>query len=78
MPDGGKTGVYSEWMSDPRWETFHQELPSLLSDVSTRGAAASAVLRAIQSLIEHDRLEPGHDAETETTDLELIEEVQRR
>lgn len=52
------------------------------SYVSTWGAAASAVLRAIQSLIAHDRLEPAHDAETEATDRELVEVaeevVQRR
>jgi len=52
------------------------------SYVSTWGAAASAVLRAIQSLIAHDRLEPLHDAETEATDRELVEVaeevVQRR
>jgi hypothetical protein len=43
------------------------------SYVSTWGAAASAVLRAIQSLIAHDRLEPAHDPETEATDRELVE-----
>ncbi|GAA0571805.1 DUF5063 domain-containing protein [Kribbella sandramycini] len=52
------------------------------SYVSTWGAAASAVLRAIQSLIAHDRLEPAHDPETEATDRELVEvaeeAVQRR
>jgi hypothetical protein len=52
------------------------------SYVSTWGAAASAVLRAIQSLIAHDRLEPAHDPETEATDRELVEVaeevVQRR
>jgi hypothetical protein len=52
------------------------------SYVSTWGAAASAVLRAIQSLIAHDRLEPAQDAETEATDRELVEVaeevVQRR
>jgi hypothetical protein len=52
------------------------------SYVSTWGAAASAVLRAIQSLIAHDRLEPAHDPETEASDRELVEVaeeiVQRR
>ncbi len=52
------------------------------SYVSSWGAAASAVLRAIQSLIAHDRLEPAHDPETEATDRELVEVaeevVQRR
>jgi hypothetical protein len=43
------------------------------SYVSTWGAAASAVLRAIQSLIAHDRLEPAHDPETEASDRELVE-----
>ncbi len=23
MPDGGKAGFYSDWLSGPRWETFH-------------------------------------------------------
>jgi Domain of unknown function (DUF5063) len=52
------------------------------SYVSTWGAAASAVLRAIQSLIAHDRLEPAHDPETEASDREPVEVaeeiVQRR
>ncbi|HEU4947019.1 MAG TPA: DUF5063 domain-containing protein [Kribbella sp.] len=52
------------------------------SYVSSWGAAASAALRAIQSLIAHDRLEPAHDPETEATDRELVEVaeevVQRR
>lgn len=43
------------------------------SYVSSWGAAASAVLRAIQSLIAHDRLEPAHDPQTEATDRELVE-----
>jgi|RhiMetdeSRZDD1v2_1073273.scaffolds.fasta_scaffold93815_4 hypothetical protein len=43
------------------------------SYVSTWGAAASAVLRAIQSLIAHDRLEPAHDPQTEAVDRELVE-----
>lgn len=43
------------------------------SYVSTWGATASAVLRAIQSLIAHDRLEPAHDAKTEAEDRELVE-----
>jgi S-formylglutathione hydrolase FrmB len=31
MPDGGKAGFYSDWISGPHWETFHlQELPRLL------------------------------------------------
>ncbi|WP_241994857.1 alpha/beta hydrolase family protein [Kribbella sp. VKM Ac-2568] len=33
MPDGGKAGFYSDWISGPHWETFHlQELPSLLEE----------------------------------------------
>jgi Domain of unknown function (DUF5063) len=52
------------------------------SYVSSWGAAASAVLRAIQSLIAHDRLEPAHDPQTEAEDRELVEvareAVQRR
>jgi diacylglycerol O-acyltransferase / trehalose O-mycolyltransferase len=33
MPDGGKAGFYSDWISGPHWETFHlQELPSLLKE----------------------------------------------
>lgn len=52
------------------------------SYVSTWGHAASAVLRAIQSLIAHDRLEPAHDPQTEAEDRELVEVaeqvVQRR
>ena len=52
------------------------------SYVSSWGAAASGVLRAIQSLIAHDRLEPAHDPETEASDRELVEvaeeAVQRR
>jgi hypothetical protein len=47
------------------------------SYVSTWGAAASAVLRAIQSLIAHDRLEPAHDPETEATDRELVEVAEK-
>lgn len=43
------------------------------SYVSTWGATASAVLRAIQSLIAHDRLEPAHDPQTEAEDRELVE-----
>jgi diacylglycerol O-acyltransferase / trehalose O-mycolyltransferase len=23
MPDGGKAGFYSDWLTGPRWETFH-------------------------------------------------------
>ncbi len=43
------------------------------SYVSSWGASASAVLRAIQSLIAHDRLEPAHDPQTEAEDRELVE-----
>jgi S-formylglutathione hydrolase FrmB len=33
MPDGGKAGFYSDWISGPHWETFHlQELPGLLKE----------------------------------------------
>jgi diacylglycerol O-acyltransferase / trehalose O-mycolyltransferase len=33
MPDGGKAGFYSDWLSGPHWETFHlQELPRLLKE----------------------------------------------
>ncbi|WP_328522571.1 alpha/beta hydrolase [Kribbella sp. NBC_00359] len=33
MPDGGKAGFYSDWISGPHWETFHlQELPRLLKE----------------------------------------------
>ena len=33
MPDGGRTGFYSDWLDGPGWETFHTvELPALLAD----------------------------------------------
>jgi hypothetical protein len=32
MPEGGSAGFYSDWLSGPRWETFHtEELPALLA-----------------------------------------------
>jgi diacylglycerol O-acyltransferase / trehalose O-mycolyltransferase len=32
MPDGGKTGYYSNWLKGPKWETFHlTELRSYLA-----------------------------------------------
>jgi diacylglycerol O-acyltransferase / trehalose O-mycolyltransferase len=33
MPDGGRTGFYSNWRSGPAWETFHvSELAEVLTD----------------------------------------------
>lgn len=32
LPDGGLTGYYSDWLSGPKWETFHTvELPTMLA-----------------------------------------------
>lgn len=32
MPEGGSAGFYSDWISGPKWETFHtEELPALLT-----------------------------------------------
>jgi len=32
MPEGGSVGFYSDWMTGPKWETFHTvELPGLLA-----------------------------------------------
>ncbi len=41
MPDGGKAGFYSDWLTGPRWETFHlTELRQILQ----RDYRASAVM----------------------------------
>ena len=33
MPEGGRAGFYSNWLSGPAWETFHlEELPEVLTD----------------------------------------------
>jgi S-formylglutathione hydrolase FrmB len=43
MPEGGAVGFYSDWLSGPRWETFHTtELPMLLAK-NYRASTVAAV-----------------------------------
>lgn len=46
MPDGGRAGLYSDWLDGPQWETFHTE--ELLRVLEERYAASGR--RAIAGL----------------------------
>ncbi|WP_255512687.1 alpha/beta hydrolase [Kribbella steppae] len=54
MPDGGKAGFYSDWISGPHWETFHlRELPGLLKErfrASDRRAVAGVSMGGLGAL----------------------------
>jgi diacylglycerol O-acyltransferase / trehalose O-mycolyltransferase / mycolyltransferase Ag85 len=41
MPDGGKAGFYSDWLTGPRWETFH---PAELRRILERDYRAGPVM----------------------------------
>ncbi len=54
MPDGGKAGFYSDWLTGPRWETFHlAELRQILERdyrASTVMAVAGASMGGLGAL----------------------------
>lgn len=54
MPDGGKAGFYSDWLTGPRWETFHlAELRQILRRdyrASTVMAVAGASMGGLGAL----------------------------
>ena len=54
MPEGGEVGFYSDWVSGPKWETFHTvELPGILAEkyrASTRQAIAGLSMGGLGAL----------------------------
>jgi diacylglycerol O-acyltransferase / trehalose O-mycolyltransferase len=54
MPDGGRVGFYSDWLTGPSWERFHtEELPQLLASryrASDRRAVAGNSMGGLGAL----------------------------